>query len=128
MCFRLVYGDSERQLELPFESHIEERLHHILSRYDPPQTAERRRLDLARHIVGLVTALLEGEVLPPTENQTKYAVLIARELSVEIPPDVLMYRDAMTVFLNTHAERYRQSKATKNPARDATGGAHAQRR
>lgn len=128
MCFRLVYGDSERQLDLPFDPHIEDRLNHILSRFDPPQTADRRRLELARHIVELVTALLEGGVLPPTENQTKYAAAIAQELALELPADVLMYRDAMTVFLNTHAEQYRRSKAAKNPARDAARGANAQRR
>jgi hypothetical protein len=120
VCFRLIYGDSDLQLELPFDSHIEERLSHILGRSDPPQMAERRRLDLARYIVEHVTALLEGNVLPPSENQLKYAVAIAATLELELPADVLKYRDAMGVFLSKHAAHYHRIKASKNPARDTS--------
>lgn len=120
MCFRLISGDSELQLDLPFDSHIEERLSHILGRSDPPQMAERRRSDLARYIVEHVTALLEGNVLPPSENQLKYAVAIASTLELELPPDVLKYRDSMGVFLSKHAQNYHRIKASKNPARDSS--------
>ena len=110
MCFRLVYGDSELQLALPFEEHIEERLYQVLGQTEPPQAAERGRTDLARRIVDLLTALMEGELLPPTEKQLKYALAIARELTLELPSDVLQYRDAMKVFLSTYAEQYRRRK------------------
>jgi hypothetical protein len=113
VCFRLVYGDFELQLALPFEEHIEERLYRLISHSEPEQTAENSRIDLARRLVDLITAMLDGEVLPPTERQVKYAVAIARELSIEIPAEVLQYRSAMTVFLGTHAPQYRQRKANK---------------
>lgn len=116
MCFRLVYGDFEFELTLPFEPHVEERLYH-LCQPEPPETADRRRNELARRVVDLVTALLEGEALPPTDKQIKYAVAIARELSLELPAEVLQYRDAMTVFLGTHAPEYRQRKARAATAR-----------
>ncbi len=115
MCFRLVYEDSEFQVALPFEAHIEDRLFRIVSIAEPPQSAERTRNDLARRLVDLITAMLEGEVLPPTEKQVKYAVAIARELSLELPADVLQYRDAMTVFLGVHAEQYRRRKGYARP-------------
>ncbi len=116
MCFRLVYGDFELQLALPFEEHIEERLNQVIGQTDPPQAAERGRNDLARRIVELITALLEGELLPPTPKQLKYALAIARELTLELPSDVLQYREAMTVFLNTYAEQYRRRKGYTGPA------------
>lgn len=110
MCFRLTYGDSEICLELAFDGHIEERLLQIIGRAEPHAAAERGKNDLARRIVYLVTALLEGELLPPTEKQLKYAVAIARELSLELPAEVLQCRESMKVFLGAHAEKYRRSK------------------
>jgi hypothetical protein len=117
VCFRLVYGDFEFHLPLPFEGHIEERLFRIVSQTEPPQTAERARNDLARRIVDVVTAILEGELLPPTERQLKYALAIARELSLELPAEVIQYREAMTVFLGTYAEQYRRRKGYAKPVR-----------
>lgn len=108
--FQLVYGDFEFHLPLPFDGHIEERLFEIISRTEPPQIAERTRIEFAQQLVGVVTAILEGEVLRPTEKQLKYALAIARELSLELPANVIQYRDAMTVFLGTYAEQYRRQK------------------
>lgn len=119
MCFRLVYGDFEFQLSLPFESHIEDRLFKILSQSEPSQTADRDRSDLARRIVSVVTAVLEGEMLPPTDKQLKYAVAIARELSLELTPEVVRYRQAMTVFLGTYAEQYRRLRGSRAATRAA---------
>lgn len=115
MCFRLVYGDFEFHLSLPFEGHIEERLLGIVSQTEPPQAAERSRNDLARRIVDVVTAILEGELLPPTARQLKYALAIARELSLELPAEVIQYREAMAVFLGTYAEQYRRRKGFARP-------------
>jgi hypothetical protein len=105
-----MYGDFEHYLALPFEEHIAERLCRLISQTEPEQTAERDRIDLARRIVDLITAMLEGEVLPPTEKQLKYAVAIAQELSLELPAEVLRYRTAMTVFLGTYAPQYRRRR------------------
>lgn len=116
MCFRLIYGDSEFELALPFEEHIENRLFQMISSAEPSLAAERGRNDLARRMVDLITALLEGELLPPTDKQLKYAVAIARELSLELPAEVLQYREAMTVFLGTHAQQYRRRKGYSSPA------------
>ena len=119
MCFRLMCEDSELQLVLPFEGHIEERLIQVIGRTEPPAGAERGRNDLARRIVDLVTALLEGELLPPTDKQLKYAVAIAQELALELPAEVLQSREAMKVFLGTHAEQYRRRKGYHKPTETA---------
>lgn len=107
MCFQIVSTDFELRLDLPFEVHIEERLHQILGVSDSPAGDERSRKVLSRRLVDLITAMLEVDLLPPTSKQTKYAMAISRELSIELPEEALRYREAMTVFLGRHAERYR---------------------
>lgn len=117
MCFRLVYGDFELQVTLPFEGHVEERLYRLITQGDISQEVDRSRNEISRRIVEHITMMLEGEMLPPTDKQLKYAVAIARELSLELPVDVLQYRNAMAIFLGTHAEQYRRRKGYNNPAR-----------
>lgn len=114
MRFRLVYGDFDCHVALPFEEHIEQRLYRIISQAEPLEDGARCHPELARHIADLITAILEGEMLPPSKKQLHYALAIARELNLELPADVLRYRESMGVFLATHADRYRKSKATRH--------------
>lgn len=113
MSFTLVYGDFDARLPLPFETHIEERLYKIISQAEPPESAEGAHVDLARRIVDVITAMLEVEVLPPSDKQLKYAIAISKELELELPSNALKYRDAMNVFLSTHADTYRKSKSLR---------------
>ena len=110
MCFRRVYDDSEFQLPLLFEGHVADHLYRLVSQSDPPETAARNRKELAERIVERITAMLEGEALPPTAKQVKYAVAIARELSIELPAQALQHRDSKTAFIGRHAPQYRQRK------------------
>lgn len=75
-----------------------------------PGGASRTRRHLANRIGELIVMVVEGDVQPPTEKQIKYAIAIARELSLELPAEVLQFRDAMTTFLTIHAEHYRKRK------------------
>jgi hypothetical protein len=114
--FRLVFGDFDFNIALPFEAHIEERLYRIISAAETGEATELAHQELARRIVDVITAILEGEVLPPTDKQVRYAVAIAQELSLELPAEVLKYRESMAVFLGTHAENYRKSKGYRRNA------------
>lgn len=120
MCFRLVYGDFDFHVVLPFEPHLEERLYSIISQTGSPDSVEIAPLDLARRIVDVVTVMLEGQALPPTDKQLKYALAIAQELGLELPAHVLQYRDAMNVFLSSNAETYRRSKGLRRSAGSGT--------
>lgn len=115
MCFRLVSIDHEYQLDLPFEVHVEDRLCQLMGNGDEAALHEKSRKVLSQRLVDLITAMLDGDLLPPTEKQVKYAVAIARELLIELPPEALRYREAMTVFLGRHAESYRDSKKRRPP-------------
>lgn len=107
MSFRIINGDHEVTLPLPFDAHVESLLHGLIGRVEPGTPAQ---IDLSRRIVDVISAMIENNVIPPTDKQVKYAVAIARELSLQLPADVLQFRDAMTVFLGTHAETYRRRK------------------
>lgn len=115
MSFQLVYGDREFWLPLHFESHIEERLVQVMERGQAaPDGTDPTCAGLSNRIVEAITALIENNVLPPTDKQIKYAVAIARELSLQLPAEVLQFRDSMTVFLGTHAEKFRRIRAQQH--------------
>ena len=111
MPFQLVYGDHELSLRIPFESHVEDRLVELLERSDPDDTNSRTRNELAGRIAEAIGVMLTDNVLPPTDKQVKYAVAIARELGLQLAPEVLRSREAMTSFLGAHADTYRRRKA-----------------
>lgn len=112
MSFQLVYGDHELTLSLPFDPHVEDLLLETLGRStSSEEEANSFRRGLANRLVDAMTAALECKVVPPTEKQLKYAIAIARELSLQLPAEVLQYRDAMTAFLAEHATTYRRRKA-----------------
>jgi hypothetical protein len=106
----LVYGDHEIALPLQFEAHVEEMLIHLMDLSADSPGRDRTRSELASRIVDAITSMLESNVIPPSEKQVKYAVAIARELSLHLPADVLQHRDAMTQFLANHADTYRRSR------------------
>lgn len=111
VSFVLVYGDHELALPLRFEAHVEETLVRLMEAAAGAATGDRTRIELASRLVDAVTAMLETNVLPPSERQVKYAVAVARELNLQIPAAVLQHRSAMAEFLANHAETYRRSRA-----------------
>ncbi|ROH89690.1 hypothetical protein ED208_11245 [Stagnimonas aquatica] len=94
-------------LPLALDAVAEERLVDLMSIAVEPGA---ERADLARRITDAISTLLDCQIVPPTEKQLKYAVAIAMELSLAIPPEVLRHRHAMTEFLGAHAQTYRQRK------------------
>lgn len=111
MSFHFISGNRERGLELFFEAPIEERLVHLIQQETSAIPGVEFRGDLAQLIVEAITGALETRLLPPSERQLKYAIQIAREFSLELPPEVLLYRDRMTGFLTRHADAYRRRRS-----------------
>lgn len=107
VSFQLVYGDHDVVLPLALDSVAEERLVGLIA---CEEGMDGQRADLARKITDAICVLLEWQPVPPSEKQIKYAVAIARELSLTIQPEVLQQREAMTRFLGTHAETYRRRR------------------
>lgn len=113
MSFQIVSIDYEFRIDLPLEVHIEDRLYEMLRAARGPEGEERSRMALSRRFVDLITAMIDDEIPPPTTKQTQYAVAIARELNLDLPPQVLCYRDAMTRFLTQHTPSFRESRAAR---------------
>lgn len=114
MSFQLVYGDHELALPLQFELHVEDQLVQLLAAYASREADNSVRSELSARVVDAISAMVEHKVVPPTDKQLKYAVAIARELSLQLPPEVLQYQDAMRQFLTEHADTYRRRKAALN--------------
>lgn len=109
MSFQLVYGDHEYSLLLTFEPHIEDRLIGLLGKAGADGGTESG--ELALRIADSISALVEFNDLPPTEKQLKYAIGIAQTLKMQLPAEVIQYRDAMAQFLSAHADEYRRRKS-----------------
>lgn len=110
MSFQLAFGQCDLALPLALDSQVEDRLLGIIGGDDSAASSKRARIKLAAQISDAISAVVVGEGIPPSEKQIKYAVAIAQELSLELPAEVLQFRHAMAVFLDTHAERYRRSR------------------
>lgn len=112
MSFLLVYGEHELSLPLHFEPRIEDQILEVLGRSFTSEEEEIAvRRGLSTRIVEAVTAALDLQGVPPTDKQVKYAVAIARELRLQLSPEVLESREAMALFLAEHATTYRRRKA-----------------
>lgn len=107
MSFQLVYGDHDLVLPLALDTAAEERLVGLMGSGDSPR---KGRADLARRITDAIATVVDVNVTPPSEKQVKYAIAIARELSLTLRPEVLQDRTAMTAFLGEHAPAYRQRR------------------
>ena len=105
--FQIVFGDHELVLPLALDAVAEERLLGLMSAASEPG---EQRAKLSRLITDALCTLLDCKIIPPTEKQLAYAISIARELAIAIPPEVLQYREAMATFLSAHAQTYRKRK------------------
>lgn len=114
MSFQIVSIDYEFRIDLPLEVHVEDRLYEMLRAVGAAEAEERSRIALSRRFVDIITAMIDGEMPPPTAKQTQYAVAIARELKIDLPPLVLCYRDAMNRFLTQYTPSFRESRAAKH--------------
>lgn len=114
MGFQIVSIDNEFRIDLPLEVHVEDRLYEMIQEANRGDGDQRSRVALSRRFVDLITAMIDGETPPPTLKQTQYALAVARELNIDLPPMVLCYRDAMTRFLTQHTPTFRESRASKH--------------
>jgi hypothetical protein len=57
---------------------------------------------IGQRISETVLDVLDPDLRPPTDAQVKYALDIARELSVNLPGEALQYRGAMGEFIDRY--------------------------
>jgi hypothetical protein len=113
VSFRLVYGDAEFSVEIPFSPDIEDRIVALLSKRTEKDAPSRAATEFIQGLVTIVTDMLERAPMPPSEKQVQYALQIARTLNLELPADVLQLREAMAAFLEEHAPEYRRRRSSE---------------
>lgn len=113
MSFRLVYGDHELSVEIPFEPHVEDRVLALLSKKSDKPGPDRAATEFIQGLVAIVTDMLERAPMPPSDKQVQYAVQIARTLNLELPAEVLQLRESMSAFLDEHSPEYRRRRSSE---------------
>jgi hypothetical protein len=113
VSFRLVYGDHELSIDLPFEPHVEDRVLELLARRSASGKPDRAATEFVQGLVTIVTDMLDRAPMPPSDKQVQYAVQIARTLNLELPADVLQLRESMSAFLDAHSAEYRRRRSNE---------------
>lgn len=72
---------------------------------------------LASSVAASIEQCLDRDLQPPTENQVRYAMAIARELNVSLSGDALRYRGSMGEFLTRFSEVYKVRRS-RSPRRE----------
>lgn len=114
--FRLVYGDREIVLALPFEPVAEERLLHrmrLAANSEPVQS------ELAQRVVAAIVGVFDGVTIPPTQRQLKYAQAICDELGLVLPEECSLTQDATRAFISRHAPEYHRRRGYRPAGRQA---------
>ena len=88
----------------------------LLSNGSGGRDEERATTEFIQGLVSLVSDLLERAPLPPSEKQVQYALQIARTLHLELPAEVLQFREAMASFLEQYAPEYRRRRSSERGA------------
>jgi hypothetical protein len=115
--FQLVYGDRDLTLPLHFRAAVEDHLARLVALEETEGDAGHHSR-LAALLVDAISRVVDpdcGEPLP-TDKQLKYALAVARELGISLPPEVLTGQKAMSVFLNAHAATFRKIRQLRRSA------------
>ena len=121
VSFQIIFGDYELVLPLSLSDLAQERLMLLIS--DPELSKQRAKFVIqVSESISLIlgnpkTPLEENADNPPSSSQVSYALGIARELSLHLPPAVLNDKATMASFLGLYAPIYRgrvKEKRNKN--------------
>lgn len=69
-----------------------------------PQLTRR----IAERMALSILEVLDYDLKPPTPNQVSYALAIARDLNVNLPGEALLFRGAMSEFLDRYVSLFNQ--------------------
>lgn len=77
---------------------------------------------IAERMALSILEVLDYDLKPPTPNQVSYALAIARDLNVNLPGEALLFRGAMSEFLDRYVslfnQRHEHNKGTNKQESD----------
>ena len=109
MSLRIADPDWAWEIEVPLdgaaESALRLQVERAFSGADEPQ---RRAIceRIGRKISDLLADALDPDLRPPTPRQIRFALEIARDLTISLPGEALRYRGAMHDFIARFSEQY----------------------
>jgi hypothetical protein len=116
MSLRIADLDGTFELEVPLDGPALESLRLQIARLQSRQILQPSVLDTLGSKLSLaILEIVDPDLRPPTQAQVDYAVAIARELNVNLPGEALMFRCAMSDFLDRYVDLF------KSRRRHATG-------
>lgn len=103
MGLRIADDDAGWEISIPLEIAVLEALKVQMARV---QADDAHLPALCRQIgermAISILEILDVDLKPPTEAQVRYALAIARDLNVSLPGEALLFRGAMSDFLNRY--------------------------
>lgn len=104
-------GDEDRgwEITVPLDIAVCEALRVQIARIQSddshmPQLTRR----IAERMAVSILEVLDYDLKPPTPNQVSYALAIARDLNVNLPGEALLFRGAMSEFLDRFSDLFKQ--------------------
>lgn len=104
-------SDEDRDWEIfvPLDIAISEALRTQIVRiqFDDGHSAELRRR-IAERMALSILEVLDNDLKPPTPAQVSFALAIVRDLNVKLPGEALLFKGAMSDFLNRYADLFKE--------------------
>lgn len=107
MALRIADDDGAWEITVPLEMAVCEALKTQMARVltdDEHLPLLCRRI--AERMAISILEVLDVDLRPPTPAQVSYALAIARDLNVSLPGEALLYRGAMSDFLNRYVSLF----------------------
>lgn len=107
MPLRITDLDGGWEIEVPIAGATLEALRLQISKLQMSEPFLDRICEkIGQRISETVIEVLDPDLRPPTENQVRFAVDIARELGINLPGEALQYRGTMHDFLKRFSEQF----------------------
>ena len=112
MALRIADDDGYWELIVPLDLSVAEALRVQMARIHPEdQHVGKLRQAIADRMARSILEVLDFDLKPPTQSQISYAIAIARDLNVNLPGEALLFRGAMSDFINRYSQLFKERHA-----------------
>lgn len=115
MPLYLVNPAVDMSLELFVSQRLEEALTIQFERIKDRRVRDTFVQHLERRLEGLLADTIDWDLKEPTQAQLSYAMLVAKQLGIELPSEVRRSRFHAAMFLEEHADQVKQAKGEQRP-------------
>lgn len=121
MPLYLVNPAVDMSLELFVSQSLEEALTIQFERIKDRRVRDTYVQHLERRLEGLLADTIDWDLKEPSQAQLSYAMLVAKQLGVELPSEVRKSRFHAAMFLEEHADQLRQARRDQRPPQGEIG-------